>query len=63
MLLDENWKMFTQEATGNSVCPTSDYGTILSAAYNQFRDEVPSPDNQCMLQLYSELNWLEGKNH
>lgn len=60
MLLDENWKDFTQEATGNSVCPTRDYGTLLSAAYNQFRDEVLSPDNQCTFQPYSELYRLEG---
>lgn len=45
MLLDENWKHFTQEATGNLVCPAHDHGTILPAAVSQFRDEVLSPDN------------------
>lgn len=55
ILLDDNWKNFTQEATGNSVYPTRNYGTSLSAAYNQFRDEVLSPDNQSTFQSYSEL--------
>lgn len=55
MMLDENWKKFTQKATGNSVCPAHSYGTIPSSAYNQFRDEVLSSDNQCMFQSYSAL--------
>lgn len=60
MLLKENWKKFTQEAAGNSVCPVHEYETISSAAYSQFRDEALSPDNQCTFQSYLELYRLEG---